>query len=385
MPSTDSLLNDYLDDRLDPAARRRLESALASDPRLALSLRALTEIRDLVAALPRKPSIDVAPRVLSRISAARPESNRHRIKTWRPSARLAIAASVLAIVGIALVQIRPRPGGRPVSNPSPSVAIANEVIPPPAFVAKPKAADIAQARSPAARLAADPATPGLAVVRRFIDNPSLHRVFSVSGSDDVDRRIASVVAQTTRYNYLRLSIAQGIVIDPRHPDQAAVYAVVVSDQDLDVLRDRLRAAVGEESVAEADVDPAVAVQLAEITVAQAFRPNPRADVVIPAGSLALRVDDPIPDGEPSPELAALGESDQPTPEQFRSAPVVAELEPAPAGPEPAAAQPSTASAKLARGSAPSTASRQPPIAASPANSPPLKIVLVWVAKSDRGG
>lgn len=361
MPSIDSLLNDYLDDRLDPAARRRLESALQSDARLAESLRGLTEVRNLVAALPRETPSDVAPRVLARIAALATEPGRIENPRRRPGARTAVAAalaaSVMALAGAVLFETRRGREGRPPANHGP-LAVADEGrIPAPARLA---AAQTVQPR-PTAAHPAEPDSPAPVIVRRFIDNPGLHRVFSVSGSDAVERRIASVVAQTTRYNYLKLSIAQGIVIDPRHPDQASVYAVVVSDQEIDALRDRLRSVAGEDAVAEAEVDPAVAVQLAEITVAQAFRPTPRADVLIPAGSLALRVGDPIPAGEAAAD-DARPDSDQPTPEQFRSAPVAAEI-----------------AAERAGGHAPSSVPPTPP------SAPPLRVVLVWVARSPQGG
>ncbi len=392
MPSTDSLLNDYLDDRLDPAARRRLERALQSDTRLAESLRALTEVRDLLAALPRDRSVNVAPRVLARIMAGNARSRFLRLgRVLSPGARIALAgslaASVLALAGIALVESHFRFDGRPLFSSRVSVAVRPPIQP----------AQRVDATAPvdatAARALSDPESPVISVVRRFIDNPGLHRVFSMTGSDELDQRVASVVAQTTRYNYLRLSIAQGIVIDPRHPEEAAVYAAVLPEQDVQVLRDRLRAVVGDQGLAEADVDPALAVQLSEITVAQAFRPRPRADVVIPTSSLALRFGDPVPEGEdPLAELDPAAESDQPTPEQYRSAPIAVPPEPASARApaDPAANLPLRQSAAAQGSGQPrgptgretTSPNPAPGVQASPQ---PLSVVLVWVARSPRGG
>ncbi len=382
MPSTESLLNDYLDDRLDPAERRRLESALEVDPGLARSLRALTEIHDLVSALPRDASIDVASRVLGRIAAGGPRSSLGRRPLSRSGVVAAsLAATVLILVGFALRQGRVRPGGPPrASNHAPIVAALES---PSSQAVEPRATP--PAPKPAARLVSDSNSRSLSIVRRFIDNPTLHRVFSVTGSGDMDRRIASVVAQSTRYSYLRLSITQGIVIDPRHPDQASVYAVVVSDVDLDLLRERLRSAAGDDMIEESEVDPAVAVQLADVTAAQAFRPNPRADVRIPEGSLALRVESPETNlGSAVDEDESVVESDQPTPEQFRSAPVVANSEP---GGQESSPTPSSGPAETTRGARPA-GTPIPLDVPSPVGGSatrPLKVVLVWVSRSARGG
>ena len=64
----DSLLSAYMDGQLGPEQQLAVESALVSDPRRGEELRSLTLVRDLLAGLPRDASVDVASRVMSRIS-----------------------------------------------------------------------------------------------------------------------------------------------------------------------------------------------------------------------------------------------------------------------------------------------------------------------------
>ena len=68
---------------------------------------------------------------------------------------------------------------------------------------------------------AGPARGELVHVREYLDNPQLRRIFLVSDLEDgsAEQRVASVVEQTTRFNFYKITISQGIVIDPRHPDR----------------------------------------------------------------------------------------------------------------------------------------------------------------------
>ena len=75
--------------------------------------------------------------------------------------------------------------------------------------------------------------------------------------------MASVVEQTTRLNFYKITIAQGIVLDPRHPDQATVFALVVNPRELKNLRDRLHQVL-QDRVEESPVDPGIVTRLADI-------------------------------------------------------------------------------------------------------------------------
>jgi hypothetical protein len=142
-------------------------------------------------------------------------------------------------------------------------------------------------------------------VRALLDDPRLSRTFFVT--DQIDQpaldHVASVVEHTTRHDYFKITIAQGIVIDPRHPDQATVFALVLDESELATLRSRLQDAF-KDQVREDVVDPGVAAQLTDIGQVASFAPNPIGDVFIPRH-----------------QLSAIRTGDQPTPEQENSAPL----------------------------------------------------------------
>ena len=150
-------------------------------------------------------------------------------------------------------------------------------------------------------------------LRALLDNPLLRRTFFVT--DQIDqpalKNVASVVEQTTRDDYFKITIAQGIVIDPRHPDQATVFALVLDESELATLRGRLQSAF-KDHVREDGVDPGVAAQLTDIGQVASFAPHPIGDVIIPEerlSALLVKADQPI-------------KADQPTPEQENSKPGV---------------------------------------------------------------
>ena len=104
-------------------------------------------------------------------------------------------------------------------------------------------------------------------IRKLLDSPNLHRVFIVTDviGGDASERVDSLLQQTPRGEprYGRITVSQGIVIDPKHPDQATVFAVVMNEQELRQLREKLDETFPddfEESVAE----PGVVTQLADI-------------------------------------------------------------------------------------------------------------------------
>ena len=122
----------------------------------------------------------------------------------------------------------------------------------------------------------------------YLDNPELRRVFLVSDREDgsARQRVASVVERTTRFNFYKITISQGIVIDPRHPDEATVFALVVGPRELEDLRHQLRVALGDR-VEETDIEPEVVTQLADIGHVEACPPLPAARIDIPRDAMAL--------------------------------------------------------------------------------------------------
>ena len=104
-------------------------------------------------------------------------------------------------------------------------------------------------------------------IRKLLDSPNLHRVFIVTDviGGDASERVDSLLQQTPRGEprYGRITVSQGIVIDPKHPDQATVFALVMNEQELRQLREKLEETFPddfEESIAE----PGVVTQLADI-------------------------------------------------------------------------------------------------------------------------
>ncbi len=387
MPSIDSILNDYLDDRLDADTRRRLEAALDVDERLRRALQSLIEVRELVAVLPRESQVDVAPQVLSRISrtgrAARLQAIAGRISLEsRVAVASALAASILIFLGSVAVQRYFRIDGGP-------LFVANRLMTaigarPPGPARPNPDRDPVPETTPAAptlgivALRDDETAGDLSLTGRFLDHPQLDLRLIIDGNSEVAARVAQVISQSTRYNFLQLKLAEGLVIDPKCPAPAEMYAVALPRQDVVMLRKRLQAAVGPTTVRETRFDPELATMLVETVSPHAFRPHPRADVFIPAGNLALRLENPLPRGADPLPPPSDAEPSEPTPEQYRSAPIT---------------DPDLAHAlKSHKGTAPEQS--RPPLMPGPGTNPPGQargsqpgdtdriIVIVWVSRTN---
>ncbi len=163
-------------------------------------------------------------------------------------------------------------------------------------------------------------------VRQLLDDPHLRRVFLVADQigQPAEPQVASLVERTTHRDYFKITVSQGIVIDPRHPDRATVFAVVLDENELEPFRDRLQRAFSER-LQEEDVNPALVVQLADIGQVVSFPAHPIGDLTIPRANLALRIPEfGAPRNPPDPALvAAESELDEPTAEQERSSPAAA--------------------------------------------------------------
>ena len=225
----------------------------------------------------------------------------------------------------------PAPKARPLLSeslwPPFSLHPAREGTPPPLGTGERRPA-------PADRAGDSPAAPReLVHVREYLDNPQLRRIFLVSDLEDgsAQQQVASVVEQTTRFNFYKITISQGIVIDPRHPDRATVFALVVGPRELESLRDRLRAAL-KDRVEETTVEPAVVTQLADIGEVEACPPSPAAEMAIPRdAALAFRDPHAAGGGEvaEAPPAELPKKPDRPTLEQERSSPVAEIARPGP--------------------------------------------------------
>lgn len=344
----DSILSAYLDGQLGMEERQAVESALCADPRLVEDLRELAALRDLVAGLPREEPMDLTARVMRRVRHAR-RGRAARAIAWAPAraaAIVAIAAGVITLVATTWLrhpaQIPGPQGQAPVVAKAGDAADATR----PALSERlwprfaghrtidgshpdPVDANDGHGGSHPTEVAAaggNRQDDDLVYVREYLDNPRLRRIFVITDLEDgsARRQVASIVEQTTRFNFYRFTIAQGIVIDPRHPDQATVFALAVGPRELEDLRHSLRAAL-RGRVEESDVDPGVVAQLADIGQVEACRPSPIPGMAIPRDALAIQAEPDVASGdpvEPPPVLpgAETGEKPPPTPEQERSSP-----------------------------------------------------------------
>jgi hypothetical protein len=129
----------------------------------------------------------------------------------------------------------------------------------------------------------------LAVSRELLDSPNKRRFFVVKNGRDgnSEQQIASIVERTTRFKFCKITVSQGIVIDPRHPDQATVFAFLVNPNEVDRVLEQLKSVVPD-AIEESPTDPAIVTQLADISQVQASPPAPLADVMIPREDLALK-------------------------------------------------------------------------------------------------
>jgi hypothetical protein len=329
VPDDESLLSAYLDGELGREQHEAVESLLRGDPRLDETLRGLVGVRDLLADLSRPAARDAAPEVLQRLG-----ERRARFHPWRrvkhPIRWVAASVAAAAVLGFLVVSSVHRQHSRDDVAPLDQAradsrdgaaggqgqvlvgAVRSTPDQPDSSISEPGHADRNRAvhdRGQAIR------APGItddhvneaALVHALLDDPRLRHTFFVT--DQIDQpalsHVASVVEQTTRHDYFKITVAQGIVIDPRHPDQATVFALVLDESELATLRGRLQNAF-KNHVREERVDPGVATQLTDIGQVASFPPQPIGDVIIPE----------------KPMSALLLTADQPTTEQENSRPGV---------------------------------------------------------------
>jgi hypothetical protein len=389
MPDDDAYLSAYLDGQLGPDEQQAVEAALLDDPRLAEELRDLGAVRDLLAGLPRESPGDLTSRVMRRVRRRAMLGTARGLIARGPARAaglVAIAAAVLMMVAASwflhghrgpavapaagLAASRPpaeKP--RPILSDTQWPSFASHASP-----ERPVGAARPEERPPSpAEPAADEASGQneFVHVRKYLDHPNLRRVFLVSdpGDGSDERQVANVVEQTTHYNYYKITISQGIVIDPRHPEQATVFALVVDPRELDSLRDRLHVAL-KDRVEEEAAEPGAVTQLAHIDRVEACPPVPAVD--IPREAFALRVGDAGAPGE-APRADQGESAEGPTRFQEYSAPIaelLARKKPAGSGP----------------GRSPRASGGQRPVGgpARPEDADQTLVVLVWVSRPRPG-
>lgn len=344
----ESLLGAYLDCELEPEQQRAIESSLAADSQLAEKAQCLANVRDLVANLSRPASPDVSSEVMRRVRHVslrrwRPWILGRRTGRWAAVGLAASALAAIALVAIALVaNLNPRRHGTAeahlAAGPAPSSTPVGGNSPRPepnaGFVAKvshPDSLPVDVFRTEVTDSALTTATAGQPAqtdqerVRKLLDDPHLRRVFLVADriGQPAEQQVTSLVERTTHRDYFKITVSQGIVIDPRHPGKATVFAVVLDENELGTFRDRLKKTF-RDRLQEDEVSPAVAMQLTDVGQVLLMPANPVGDLTIPRAALALRVPEAGKAKNQEPALvAAATEVNEPTAEQERSSPAAA--------------------------------------------------------------
>ncbi len=337
-PNDESFLSAYIDGELGPDEQRAVESALASDAHLAETVQGLLRARARVAELSRPLPPDLSSQVMRRIheraNPARPWRSARRWVHWTAGG-IAVAISLLLISPYLRHHAVPAPGPTPTrydstSHEQNSSKLAS-IDSPKASLSESDAADrrasvgfqSGSSHSVSATRSGDAVDATYQVrVGALLKDKNLQRVFLVTDrvGEPAEQQVISLVERSTHHDYYKITVSQGIVIDPRHPGKATVFAVVLDRSELDPFRQRLKDAF-KDRLEDNEINPAVAMQLVDIGQVVSLPAHPISDVTIPSSTMALRARARgVPDADltslppPDPELA------RPTPEQERSSP-----------------------------------------------------------------
>jgi hypothetical protein len=313
-------LNDYLDGRLEAQHQHAIETNCLTNPRLAEDLRELAVVRDLVAGLSRDHRVNLATRVMEQVRASRRRKRKaFSLRGPRPliaaiGGGLAIAASLMAVTTTLWSPRGPvdqasnvAPMRRPALDEPPAVAgpVGQEVVaspraasalrpdpprPGPNLVVTAKAAPAVE--PPSTTIVPEetaPSTRTIEELTRLLDHRNLRQIFVVSDSKDgsAQQRVASLVEQTTHFDYFTITVAQGLVIDPMHPDQATVFALIIDPTELGKLKEQLKAAA-KSPVTEQEATPEIITQLADLGDIKSLKPSVPEPVMIPRSEIAFR-------------------------------------------------------------------------------------------------
>lgn len=282
----ETYLSAYLDDELDPADRMAIEWSIESSPPLAGRLRALAETRDAVAGLGRPSApVDLGP-ILARRLAASPRPIRRRVAAGVGPLMLAggfgslAAGLITALVFLHRATHDLRRPDRP--EPAPLVAqpIRTPPEPAPSVVGPPLLARLEPARTDP-RPQTEPAAPPPAVrealeapdrerrdrerIAGMLERPDVHRVLIVTDVIDAGERVRALLQRDARKSpdFGRITVTEGIVIDPRHPGAAEVFTLVLDRRECEPLVGKLARAFPK-VVVEPRPDPGMLTQVAEV-------------------------------------------------------------------------------------------------------------------------
>ena len=210
--------------------------------------------------------------------------------------------------------------GRP---PVPDRPDAPRVVPPNA-IAGPSPAEVTSAPPagptdlPPELVVAPPVDPAIEAarerdrrkVRALMERDDVRRILIVAdvlGAGAATEQVDEILrkAGRARPDYGRITVAQGVVVDPEHPGAATVFAVVMNDGELAEFRGRLDSQFPG-AVSSDDARPEVITQLAEIGQVAVASGTPAAVLHRPlAPPIAIR---PVP---PAPAVALIPGHERP--------------------------------------------------------------------------
>ena len=120
----------------------------------------------------------------------------------------------------------------------------------------------------------------------MLESPKLRKILIVSDviGGDAGRQVGDLIDKTPRRSatYGRFTVSQGIILDPEHPGEATVFAVVMDDLELRQFRSRLNESFPE-SIKETEAGPEVVTQLAEVGQVSVYPGTTVASVYVPEG------------------------------------------------------------------------------------------------------
>ena len=262
------LLSAYLDDELAEADRSEVESALVSQPELACLYESLKQTRDLVSALSRPPAPRTFAETLMQVANL-------RLRARRRAIRFSVITTAIAASLVVAVTLRVRPVvNAPVpvamiassdvatSNPT---AIASEIPDPlpiaPALALSSPVASGIDVEAERLRMKQESDRQN---IRSLLERADVRRILVVTDVlGEPASRIDRLISETPRnYSHFgRTTVSQGLVIDPDHPGEAIVFTLILTDRELNFLKDKLS------SFAEVSQDsppPEVTTQIAEV-------------------------------------------------------------------------------------------------------------------------
>ena len=402
----DTQLSAFLDDELDPGDRMAVAWEVESSTATARQLADLQSARDLVRGLGRPTiPVDLGAAVLAELAARRPQA-RPRSKRSTGVRRFAAAfvgvASLAASLMVAMVLLHrtlhddahpwlfsranrpaalsrqldpvlvaPLAAAEPAADQSPRSLAPSHSISHPQSQAT-TALDRTKLASNPTVEGPEPARPGQ--VDALLGHRKVFRALIVTDVlDRASRDVRSIIEHDglREPEFGRITLAQGIVIDPEHPGEAEVYSVVMDEPSLRPFVEQIRAKFPAVEL-HAETEPTLVTQLSEVGQVAVFADVRPARLGLPPrelpGIVAGLGGDNV-DHFPPPAVARLDPTEPP--DGGFAADPLARAQVADKTTPPIAGKPSRARPQAGLPAAP----------AKPAPSTEPVTVLVWVARS----